>query len=148
MYLEVPKEVPVEREYWLFKKANWKALKEELAATNWNGVLFQGGTQETTEEAVDSVAENLTNYLLETARKHVPVKRSTVKKSTHPWMDDRCLELVREKRAAEGTPEYEAKVRECSTRILEEFQRHIHELRDEFTKLPWSSKKLWKLARK
>ena len=95
MQLAVPKEVEVEREYWLWNKANWQALKEELGQTSWDELLFLG--DEDFEDLADEATQRFTTHVLTVARKHVPVQVRKVKKSTHPWLNDRCLELVQRK---------------------------------------------------
>ena len=76
--LEVPKEVRVEREKWLFEKASWIAFKAELATTDWNRVFFNTADDpkltNCTAELADLAAKSFTDFLLTTARKHVPVK--------------------------------------------------------------------------
>ena len=144
--LEVPKEVTVERERWLFDKANWKALKAELTETSWNRIFFHKADglkpEECTAEATDLAVERFTEYLLKTARKHVPVTTWKEKKSSHPWLDDHCLALVQAKRQAGGTPEYEQKLKECSEGILHAYQEYAKRTRAKMSSLPRGSKKL------
>lgn len=149
-FLDVPKQVPVQRECWKYSKADWAALNKELAETNWNQVLF--GTENLagrtlTEEQVDTAATKLTRHVLDTARKHIPVRRRTVFKSTHPWLDEHCKALVQKKRAAEGTPEYDKRVKECSEGVLQAYKAYVKKTREDLKKLPRSSKKWWSMAR-
>ena len=108
---------------------------EELAGHTW------------TEEQVDTAAAKLTTYVLETAKKHIPVKRRTVVKSTHPWVDEHCKTLVQRKREAEGTPEYEARLRECSEGMLQAYLAYAKKTRGDLKKLPRASKRWWRIAR-
>ena len=62
-------------------------------------------------------------------------------------MNKRCLQLVAAKRAAEGTVDYEDKLRECSEGILEEFNKYTERTREKLKTLPKSSKQWWKLAK-
>ena len=141
----------MERECWLYDKARWGDLNAELSTVNWSSVLFGscggGDEQECTSELVDRATTNFSNFLLVTARKHIPVHTKTVRKSTHPWMDDGCLELVRRKREAEGTPEYEERLRECSQGILAAYNKYVEKTRKELQELPRASKKWWQLVR-
>ena len=108
------------REWWEYNKANWKQLKRTFHETDWSFV---------TDLDVDAAQRKFTNFVLETARRFIPVKQRVISKSSHPWLNDRCLELVRSKRGAEGTADYQKKAQICSEKILDELQ-----------KLPWSSK--------
>ena len=137
--LGVPTEYTEQRERWVYTKANWKGLKKALKSTDWS---FLDRCADT-----NAAQDQLTAYILQTARRYIPVETNTLKKSTHPWMNDRCLALVAAKRAAEGTTEYKKKLHECSEGILEEFKKHVRQVREELKKLPKSSKKWWKLAK-
>ena len=137
--LGVPREYVEQRERWVYSKANWKGLRRALADTNWNFV----------EEAedTDQAQATLTAQILSTARKYIPVSTEPLKKSTHPWMNTRCLELVASKRAAEGTEAYQRKLEDCSKGVLEEYHKYVEKLRKQLKELPRSSKKWWKLAK-
>ena len=143
--LEVPKVVEVPRECWVWSKANWGALKDELGKTNWDNLLFLG------EEAFDDLAEEavrrFTTHVLEVARKHVPVHLRNVKKSTHPWLNQTCLTLVQKARAAENTPEHAERLRECSEGVLAEFHKYVARTKERLKQLPKSSKAWWKLTK-
>ena len=150
VFLDVPRQVPVERECWKYTKANWDALNKELAGTDWNQVLFRCSTlagKKWEEKDVDCAAARLTQHVLEVARKHIPVKRRVVQKSTHPWLDAHCAELVRRKREAEGTAEYSKRVKECSEGVLQAYTAYTKKTKEELKKLPRSSKRWWQVAR-
>ena len=135
----VPAEYMEQRERWRYEKANWKGLKKAFCETDWAFL--------DTYTDVDAMQERLVQYILHTARGYIPVGKGSVRKSTHPWMNTRCLELVAAKREAEDTPEYDQKLKECSEGILEEFNKYVGRVRSDLRKLPRSSKKWWKLAR-
>ena len=135
--LQVPTTAEVERECWNFAKADWKGLNELFASTNW--VTFFDTAD------VDVLTERFTEYVLSAARSYIPVRMQKLKKSTHPWLNERCEELVRAKRAAEGTEESAAKLEACSKGMLEEFQKYTARVRDKLKTLPRSSKQWWKL---
>ena len=145
----VPKTVEVERECWLFEKGDWKALDKELRNTNWNTVLFERDTVAGTftSKEVDQATARFTEHLLHTLRKHVPVQKKTLSKSTHPWIDEHCYQLVAEKRAAEGTEEYADKLKKCSEGLLEAYKKWVVRTREKLLELPKASKRWWKLAR-
>ena len=121
-----------------YGEANWKDLKQAFKNTDWNFLDYAADT--------DAMQEILTEHVLSTARL-IPTERRRLKKPMHPWMNQRCLELVGTKRRAEGTAEYAEKVRECSAGVLEEYLKYVERVCDELRKLPRSSKKWWKLAK-
>ena len=67
--MDIPKEVQVEREMWLFNKANWKAINKELADTNWDELLFLG--PEPLSNLADEAVRRFTDNVLAVARKHM-----------------------------------------------------------------------------
>ena len=144
--LNLPKTVTVQREYWLFNKADWTALQRDLEAVDWDQVLFEG-ENEATPELADEAVERFTNFVLTSARKHVPSKTCSVRKSTHPWLNDRCRELVRRKQEAENTPLHRERLLECSQGVLEEYRKYVQRTREKMRKLPRSSKRWWKLSK-
>ena len=72
----------------------------------------------------------------------------TAYKSTHPWINKRCKEVVEEKRQAEGAPFYGDKLKACSEVILEEFNMYVTRTREGMQKLPRGSKRWWTMAKK
>jgi hypothetical protein len=48
----------------------------------------------------EEAASKLTAYIAEIAKKHIPFKEQVVHKSSHPWLNARCQQLVAEKVAA------------------------------------------------
>ena len=120
--LGVPVEVKEARECWLYSKADWAGFRQELAGTNWD---FLDNLD------ANAAQRSLTDHLLTTARKYVPVEKRLLTKSSHPWLNERCLELVQEKRNAEGTPEYGEKTWLCSEGLLEEFHRYVGRVCDD-----------------
>ena len=61
--LAVPVEETVERTVWVFDKADWDALRTELAETNWDSLQELGA---------DKAAQTATERVLEALKKHVP----------------------------------------------------------------------------
>ena len=57
-------------------------------ATNWEELLFLG--EENFEELPDKAVERFTEHVLAAAYRYVPVEKRFVKKTTHPWLNDRC----------------------------------------------------------
>jgi hypothetical protein len=60
----------------------------------------------------------MTRLILSLAARRIPQREIRVKKSSHPWLNDRVLQLVDKKHAAQGSVEYDAAVQECSKGIM------------------------------
>ena len=98
------------------------------------------------EIGVDAGAEQLTEGVLHVMSAAVPKRTIKEKKKTHPWVNDRVVKLVAAKHAAEGTPQEDVKVAECSAGILEEFGAYAAGVRKELQGLPRGSKQWWRRA--
>ena len=133
-----PTEYTASREVWCYKKASWKALRAELKTTCWNEVL-QGGAH--------SAAKNLTEYLLTAAKRHVPKRFLEERKSSHPWVNDKCKHALEAKQAAEGTPGYKDAAERCSATFTTEYAAYTKNLRQELLDLPKGSKLWWRKNR-
>ena len=66
----------------MYKKADWKGLRKALAAVDWNFV--------DKAESTDKAQEELIEKVLSLARKFIPVSTEPIRKSTHPWLNERC----------------------------------------------------------
>ena len=93
----MPETVEVERLSWCWGKAQWGRLDFAPREIDWSNVL--AGT-------ASEVADAFTNVVLATAKTYIPTRRQQLQKSTHPWLNDRCRELLLLKRAAEGTQHF------------------------------------------
>ena len=91
--LDLPEEETVERRVWSFHKADWGALSSELAGVNWDSLTTKGA---------DEAAELVTKSIFDALKKHMPPRLLKERKSTHPWLTQEVLELVKKKRDAEG----------------------------------------------
>ena len=138
VHFGLPTTTVTDRECWLFRKADWKELNAYFAKVNWETVLT--GT-------ADDAASAFTDFVLQAARRFIPVETLPLKKSTHPWLTDSCKHLVRAKQAAEGTADYDAKAAECSAGLLHEYNKYVQRTYEKLRKLPRSSKQWWRLSR-
>ena len=86
---------PVSREVFNFGKAKWRQLQCEFENMDW-AEFFRG-------KSADSAADSLSTYILEAARRFIPIKSIIDKPYCHPWIDDRCRELLQRKHNAIGT---------------------------------------------
>jgi hypothetical protein len=121
--LEVPTVVEVAREVWQWSKADWKGLNRELASTDWETLLYIG--DEAFQELPGEATARFTDFLVTTARKYVPVETKYLQKATHPWLNNKCRELVAEAHAAVGTHRHAEKLRVCSDGIVKEYYAYV-----------------------
>ena len=86
--LLVPQTICRERKLWSYSKANWDALRASLEVAEWSMMnsMF-----------ADQGAEFLTQSILRAAEKCIPTRTMLDKKSTHPWVNQKVIELVRQK---------------------------------------------------
>jgi hypothetical protein len=70
------------------------------------------------------------------------------RKSTHPWINDKVLELVRSKLAAEGTDEETECMKRCSACIMEEYGKHVAKERLQLQAMPKGAKVWWNKSRR
>ena len=78
-----------------FRKADWTRIRRDFRSTDWTCMDFM---------AVDDAERHLHNSILETLRRHTPERELRERRSTHPWINDRCLAAIREKNTATGSP--------------------------------------------
>jgi len=72
---------------------------------------------------------------------------NTVQRLTHPWLDERCKALVREKNEAYGTADFQAKQSACSVGLLAAHSEYVCKMREKICNLPSSSKRWWSLSK-
>ena len=94
--LPVPKNEVCQRVVSQFAKADWDALRDDVARIDWSFL-------ETC--LADYGAKHFTEVLLRLVERHIPKKVLKETKSTHPWVNDRVMDLVRRKQQAAGTCE-------------------------------------------
>ncbi len=75
---------------------------------------------------------------------HVPTKTIFDHAPLHPWFNDRCRQLVTEKRAAEGTSDFKEAAEKCSRGIFDEYCKYIKVTKRKKAKLPRGSKPWWR----
>ena len=135
---DVPRVRTCTRELWIYKCADWAGLRHELAQTDWRWIDSMCPTQ---------AAEELTQQILRAARRHIQTRRVELGKSSHPWLNERCLRLVRAKERAAGTEDYPRACAQCSAGIMEEYEAYIRRTRDELRELRRGSKLWWRKSR-
>ena len=88
----------------------------------------------------------LTDIILEEAKRFIPHRIVRVLKSSHPWLNEECKRLVRDKHRAEGTGTYEDEVKRCSAGLGEAYQRYVQKTREDLKDCKKGSRRWWKLA--
>ena len=134
----VPEEESVERLCFNYKKAAWDDLNVELSDKNWHSML--AGL------SADDAVEVFSRELLRSVKRHVPTRTVATKKSTHPWLTDRCASAVMDKLASVGTPSFDEKRDACATILREEYDTYIQKTKGELEQLAPSSKRWWSIS--
>ena len=134
----VPRNLRGSRGVWLYKRANWRGVQRDLLRLDWQWV-----------DSLDSsaAAARLTATILQVARQHIPVKRVALSQEAHPWLNDRCRQLVQQKVAAAGTDGASDAAALCSRGLLEEYRKWVENMRARMRSLRRGSKEWWKLSR-
>jgi len=131
-------ESEVEREVWILARADWKALIKELLAFDWSA-LAKGSAEDSFNYFLDVLWLHLV--------KHIPRQRIKSKKSSHPWLNERCRKAIARKNAAEGTINFSEEQQRCTKTLNEERALYTQRVKEKLAALPRSSKAWWRLNR-
>ncbi len=134
----VPQVHTTERELFDYKNAPWVSIKEDLSSKNWDAEL--------SNLSVDEAAAHVNKVIMEVLRKHVRHKRSKVRISTHPWLNDRCREAIEAKNAAMGSENEHIARDKCSKILSEEYLKYVERTKSKLSGLKNSAKQWWKLS--
>ena len=108
---KIPETVSEQREVRHFSEADWERMPSNTAKANWDFLSatfpFEG-------------AQRLSEKLLHLTKNNIPKRSVNIKKSTHPWLTERREEVVRRKRAAQGTEQEAEAARKCNDILMEE----------------------------
>ena len=74
---------------------------------------------------IHEVTAKFTNYVLDIAKLFIPFGFKMIRKSSHPWLNEKCKRLVLQKHTAFGTPNYEKERDKCSKGLFEEYLKHV-----------------------
>ena len=135
--LSVPRVQMQRRTVYDYKNAAWARIRTEITHTDWSFINAWGVDEATTE---------FTRILVSILDRFVPKRVLTNDVSTHPWLNERCLDLIRRKRSAEGTPGFLDVAAACSAGILAEYHRYIDRTRVKLQQMRRGSKGWWRLA--
>ena len=135
--LSVPRAELQRRVVYDYKNAAWTRVRMEVFHTDWS---FLDAWD------VDRATAEITRILLCILDWFVPKRVFTNEVTTHPWLNDRCLELIRRKRLAEGTADFPDAAAACSAGILFEYHLYIERTRMKLRNIRRGSKAWWRLA--
>jgi hypothetical protein len=93
-------------------------------------------------------AQFVTATVLFIAEQFIPKRTLREHKATHPWVNNRVLELVAAKRAAEGTAREEECRKACSAAIMDEYGKYVARERSELQAMRRGLKQWWSKARR
>ena len=99
-------------------------------------------------QAMEALFPCVEAYLdvLHTIEARVPSKLIFDRATLHPWYNERCRELIREKRQAEGTPAYKLLAEQCSRGLFNEYCKFTKQTREKLRNLRRGSKQWWRLS--
>ena len=73
----------------------------------------------------EQMVEVFSEFLVGLAQKYIPTKWVRIKTSCHPWITKASWNLIREKRAAEGTDGFSLLQKACSSQLLEDYGKNV-----------------------
>ncbi len=135
--ISIPALVPSTRQCFDFGKAKWNDLKRVLGDHDWTPMF--------SENNPDKAALEFSEFLLSTAKRFIPLKVVRDKPYKHPWIDDTCRRLLREKHEAIGTPGFPAVRDRCTAGFRDAQARFLASTKEKLRKS--GSKDWWKLTR-
>lgn len=77
------------RNVWLYDKGNYNNLREDISNTNWQTLKHHD---------IDTYANNFTNHIINTAKKHIPNKNITVRHSDPEWLTSKIKKMMRKRK--------------------------------------------------
>ena len=133
----IPVSAVVKRTVFDYSKADWEAVRRDLAGHDWTPMDAQD---------VDSAERHLHLQIFATLRRHIPEREISERKSSHPWVNDRCLAAIRAKNESLGTADWDNKAAESSAILFEEFGAYLERMRAKLAKERRGSKSWWRIT--
>ncbi len=128
----------VVRTVWQYSDARRSELRSALAAVDWRYI-----DQVCPSAAAEWFASTLMGYL----QIYIPRKEIVVKCSAHPWFNNACIELVKQKREAWGTPQQAEVSERCSVGMLAHYYVYVEATKGKLRQLKRGSKAWWRLSK-
>ena len=88
---QIPETATHQREVWHFGDSDWERIVSSIEETSWK---FLSAT------FPSEGAKRFTDELLRIAEENIPKRSASIRKTTHPWLNERCEEAIRRKHAA------------------------------------------------
>ena len=82
--IEKEKRATISREVWHYSRGDYVGLNHELLNLDWNSVLKDN-------VHIDDLTESFTAKLLEIAKRHIPIRKITIRSKDKPW----CTKYIR-----------------------------------------------------
>jgi len=79
--------------------------------------------------------------------KYIPRKITHVKKSSHPWLNQKCKDAIAKKNDAEGSEQFVDARKKCLDVIKSERASYVKDLKEKISTLPRNGKQWWRLNR-
>ena len=117
---------PLERMVWLYDSADWRGLRNFFANTDWSWLSALDS---------DTCAEELTSFILDSAKNYIEHFAKPISQSSHPWLNDSVKIATENKIRAYGTPAFVDECRRCSEVILREYNSYIVRTREKLRNL-------------
>ena len=73
----------------MYDRGDYQSFFRDVIDTNWNILK---------DNDIDIYANNVTNRIIELARKHIPNKNIKVRKSDPPWLNNIIKKLMRKRK--------------------------------------------------
>ena len=128
----------IPREVWLFQKAKWGELNDAFSRVDWRAVL---------PSDVNGAVDTFSKMVLQTSARFIPRVWRRTRKSTHPWLNERCRVAIRRKMDAEGSARYADERAVCSAILSDEYNKYATRLREHLASLPRGSKAWWRISK-
>ena len=97
--------------------------------------------------SVDSAVNYFLDVLMAVCQKFIPQSVVELRKSSHPWLDNKCAQAIQAKNDAEGTDSFPAASQTCSTVLNAAYRAHLVNLKQKIAQLSKSDKRWWSLNR-
>ena len=144
-------ETPPPRHVWLYNKADWDGLRNELAATPWDTYLTKGDPEE--------ACSKVTNKILDAMHQFIPQKTASSFVDHPPWWNELCDKALKKKgktwrrwkalQTPESRLEYNKARNEYTSVSRKACTAHKSRVKDKMTKeLHTGSKSWWWTARR
>ena len=84
--------------------------------------------------------------MLSSAKLHIPWGTFRFQKSSHPWLNDHCRQLIHSKHAAVDTDAFEQRQLECSSGLRSEYEKYVHKCKEHLINCSAKPRKWWRLS--